>query len=99
MEKKKKIKESVVEKYLIKKVKIIGGLCYKWVSPGNAGVCDRLVMYRGKIIPVETKRPRTKTRALQDWQQNQMRERGITVFTLDTKDAVDWFIDIIMIGK
>ena len=31
------MKESYIESYLVRKVKEHGGLCYKFVSPGNPG--------------------------------------------------------------
>lgn len=36
--------EKDVEQYLCKRVKEMGGKAYKFVSPGNAGVPDRLVV-------------------------------------------------------
>ena len=38
------MKESYIESYLVRKVKEHGGLCYKFVSPGNPGVPDRLII-------------------------------------------------------
>lgn len=50
--------ENEVEKKLAKKVKALGGRAYKFVSPGNAGVPDRLVvMPGGKVGFAEIKRP------------------------------------------
>lgn len=89
------MKESVIEKYLVKRVKGIGGLCYKFVSPGNSGMPDRLVVYNGKIIPVETKRPGGKPRDLQQWVHEQFGSCGVIVYTLDTKFAVDVFVKLI----
>ena len=50
------MKESYIESYLVRKVKEHGGLCYKFVSPGNPGVPDRLIITpTGKTIFVELK--------------------------------------------
>lgn len=38
------MKESELEKILVNEVKTLGGRAYKWVSPGNAGVPDRIVI-------------------------------------------------------
>ncbi|WP_434310185.1 VRR-NUC domain-containing protein [Hominifimenecus sp. rT4P-3] len=38
------IRESEVEKILVEQVKRLGGRAYKWVSPGNDGVPDRIVI-------------------------------------------------------
>ena len=52
------ILEKDIEKRLVREVKKLGGLCLKWVSPGNSGVPDRIVlMPGGKAIFVELKRP------------------------------------------
>ena len=51
------MKESYIESYLVRKVKEHGGLCYKFVSPGNPGVPDRLIITpTGKTIFVENRR-------------------------------------------
>lgn len=39
--------EEYIEKKLIDKVKSLGGRAYKFISPGNAGVPDRLVVLPG----------------------------------------------------
>ncbi len=39
------MKESKFEAQFGKMVKRLGGLSYKWVSPGNAGVPDRIVFF------------------------------------------------------
>lgn len=36
--------EARVEKYLVDRVEARGGRAFKWVSPGTAGVMDRLVL-------------------------------------------------------
>jgi hypothetical protein len=51
--------EKEIEKKLRKAVEAAGGKCVKWVSPGWAGVPDRLVLLPGGLIVfVETKRPK-----------------------------------------
>lgn len=48
--------EKQIESYLKKKVIEAGGLCYKWTSPGTAGVPDRIIiMPKGKIYFAELK--------------------------------------------
>lgn len=41
------MRESVVEKELVRSVRLLGGVCYKWVSPGTTGVPDRIVILPG----------------------------------------------------
>ncbi len=38
------MRESEIEKILVDEVKKLGGRAYKWVSPGNDGVPDRIVI-------------------------------------------------------
>lgn len=48
--------ETAVEKYLNKKIKELGGLTRKYVSPGHVGVADRLCFLpRGIVFLVEIK--------------------------------------------
>lgn len=50
------MKESYIENYLVRKVKENNGLCLKFVSPGNPGVPDRIVITPdGRTIYVELK--------------------------------------------
>lgn len=42
--------EREIEAYLVKNVKNKNGLCMKWISPGNAGVPDRIVIVPGGDI-------------------------------------------------
>lgn len=51
--------ESAIESKLRRRVKSYKGYCLKWVSPGESGVPDRIVLLPGgRIIFVETKRPK-----------------------------------------
>lgn len=84
--------EKYIESYLREKIKEIGGKAYKWVSPGNAGVPDRLVCLRGKMIPVELKAPGKKPTELQLKKHAELRKLGIEVRVIDTKKKVDEFL-------
>lgn len=45
------MRESEIEARLVRGIREVGGLCYKFVSPGNPGVPDRLaVLPEGQII-------------------------------------------------
>ena len=51
--------EKEIESKLVKMVKQSGGLCLKFVSPGWAGVPDRIVLLPGgRAVFVELKRPK-----------------------------------------
>lgn len=88
--------ESAVEKYLKRYVDKLGGVCWKFVSPGNDGVPDRIVLLFGKVIFVELKRPGKTPRPLQLKRHSQIRRLGFAVAVLDSLPAVDLFIGELM---
>lgn len=50
------MKEKEIEKILVDEVKRLGGRAYKWTSPGNDGVPDRIVFLPDtRVIFVELK--------------------------------------------
>ena len=50
------MKESELERILVEEVRKEGGRAYKWTSPGNDGVPDRIVIFPdGEIYFVELK--------------------------------------------
>ena len=52
------MREKIIEEKLTKTVKQNGGVCWKFTSPGMAGVPDRIVlMPGGRIAFVEVKAP------------------------------------------
>jgi hypothetical protein len=87
------MRERDIEEYLRKQVKKIGGIAYKFESPGNAGVPDRLVLLPNKpAIFIELKAPGKKPTALQFKQQRKIANLGNTVLVIDSKSKVDEFI-------
>lgn len=74
------MREKDIEKILVDGVKGIGGRAYKWVSPGNNGVPDRIVFLPGgRIIFVELKTDTGTLSSLQRVQIKRLRELGQTV--------------------
>lgn len=89
------MRESTIEAYLRDRVKELGGKAYKFVSPGNDGVPDRLVcLPGGRVVFVELKAPGKKPTKLQELQQNRLKQMGFDVWVIDSKKAVDDFIRI-----
>ncbi len=83
------MRESEVEQYLRKRVENMGGLCLKFVSPGQAGVPDRLILFRGVCVFIETKAPAEQARPLQDYQMARIMAQGFPCWVIDTKQKVD----------
>lgn len=87
------MREKTIEEYLRDQVKAIGGKAYKFVSPRNAGVPDRLVcLPGGKVIFVELKAPGKKPTALQTKKHKELRKMDQQVFVVDNKIGVDVLI-------
>ena len=92
------MKESQVEQYLVKKISALGGKAWKFVSPGNAGVPDRLITYNSRSFFVEVKRPGGKPRALQKATVAQIRATGIKVYCISTKAQVAELTGLLSVG-
>ncbi len=89
------MRESTIEAYLRDRVKELGGKAYKFVSPGNDGVPDRLVcLPGGRIVFIELKAPGKEPTPLQNLQQRRLAELGFLMLTLDSKKKIDTEIAI-----
>lgn len=85
--------ESAVENYLTKRVRKLGGQSYKFVSPGNAGVPDRIILLPGgQIAFVEMKAPGKKATPKQLHQIRKIKNLGQVALVIDCKEGVDEFI-------
>ena len=86
--------ESYIEKHLCKRVKSeLHGWALKFVSPGQNGVPDRVILVpNGKIYFVETKAPGKKLRKLQEYVCGLIKQLGFKVLRIDTKEKVDAFV-------
>lgn len=90
--------ESKIENKLKIEVKKRGGMALKFVSPGLAGVPDRIVlMPKGKVAFVELKAPGKKMRALQLKRKKQLETLGFKVYLIDSFKAVNDFIQEMML--
>ena len=92
--KRKRMLEKDVESYLTKRVKEINGLSYKWLST-ITGVPDRLVIYNGRIYPVEVKTPKGVVSDRQAIVFNEMALRGVPVVVVRSKSDVEALIEAI----
>ena len=88
------MRESSIESKLFRLVRARGGLCYKFVSPGNPGVPDRIVITPdGRTVYVELKTEVGRLSALQKWQHRELRKRGADVRTLYGQGQVLAFVE------
>lgn len=86
------MKESGIEEILREKVKKLGGKAYKWVSPGNAGVPDRIVIFPGRApIFVELKTEKGTLTALQKAQIARLEALGQDVRVVKGVDGLSQF--------
>lgn len=89
--------EKDIESKFRKKVKELGGRAYKFVSPGNSGVPDRLVVLPDeKIGFAELKRPGGKARQLQERQIAFLQKLGFIVKVIDSVEDIEKFIQEVM---
>ncbi len=83
------MREKDLERRLVKAVRDAGGLALKFVSPGMAGVPDRLLLFPGdRAAFAEVKAPGEKPRPLQVYRMEQLRSLGFRVYVVDSVDAV-----------
>lgn len=87
------MREKEIEKVLTTEVKKLGGRAYKFVSPGNNGVPDRMVVFPGQApVFVELKTGKGQLSALQEVQIRRLRELGQKVFVAKGIDGVSQFL-------
>ena len=87
------MRERDIEKKLVQGVKQLGGECLKWVSPGNTGVPDRIVILpSGDIFFVELKTDTGRLSGPQDYWQFRLKELNCVAVVLYGFDQVDWFL-------
>jgi len=93
------MRESEVEGYLVGRVKALGGIAYKFVSPGRRNVPDRLVVLPG-IAPffIEVKRPGLQARAGQEREIARLRALGQGAEVVDTLAGVDQLLAAVVGG-
>ena len=87
------VRERDVEKWLVSQVRKMGGEAYKFVSPGNDGVPDRLVcMPDGLVYFIELKTDQGRPSGIQQWQMKRLRRMGCNVFLVTGMEEAKDFI-------
>lgn len=88
------MREKQIENQLVSQVKKIGGIAPKFVSPGFAGMPDRLVLIPdGHIAFVELKAPGKKPRPLQLARHRLLRLLGFRVYVIDRAEQIGGMLD------
>lgn len=93
------MKESELECKFKQQVEKEGAKVLKFVSPGLAGVPDRVILtYGAKTYFAEIKRPGQHLRPLQVYRKKQLEELGYKVFVIDSVTAISDFIEFMREG-
>ena len=78
------MKESSIELQVNRYAKKLGWLVYKFVSPNQRGVPDRIYIKDGKMFFIEFKAPGNKLTPLQQVHRRQLMKEMFMVFVVDT---------------
>ena len=90
------MREKIIEQKLVTETRKAGGLALKFVSPGFAGVPDRiLLMDGGRIAFVEVKAKGLRPRALQRSRHALLRRMGFRVFVLDAVEQIPRILAVV----
>jgi len=90
------MRESVIEMALTKQVKQMGGKALKFISPGNTGMPDRLVLLpKGKVGFVEVKAPGKAPSPLQLARHEMLKNLGFKVYVLDDCKQIEEILNAI----
>lgn len=86
-------RESKLEKEIKEYCKKTGWYYWKFTSPANKGVPDRMVFKKGVILFFELKRKGNTTDKMQEYQIELMRDAGLKVFIIDNFDYAKYVLD------
>lgn len=93
MAKRQCVLESKIEAWLNDQIKNMGGKSYKFVSPGNPGVPDRIYLLPdGRVYFVELKRIIGKLSNVQVWQRDQFKQMGADIRVIYGMEQAKEFI-------
>ena len=86
--------EKHIEQKLVQAVHRMGGLAPKFISPGWAGVPDRLILLPGGHLAfVEVKAPGKTLRPLQVRRKGQLEALGFQVYVIDRSEQIGGVLD------
>jgi hypothetical protein len=86
--------EKEIERKLVVMIKSAGGIAPKFVSPGFAGMPDRLILLPdGHMAFAELKAPGKKPRSLQVSRHRLLRKLGYRVYVIDDVNKIGGMLD------
>ena len=93
--------EKELEAKLVKRVRALRGYCLKWVSPGNSGVPDRIILLPGgRVAFAELKRPKgSRVNPLQTFWRRVLERFGFIIHTIFTEDDLEAFLAVLSRGN
>ena len=92
--------ESEIEKRLVREVRKMGGMAYKFVSPGNTGVPDRIIILPGGVICfTELKTERGRLSLPQERQIAKLKELGMRVEVIRGMEGLEEWLDEIRASR
>lgn len=80
------MKESEIERKMVRYCRELGILTYKFTSPSSRGVPDRILMHGGRVLFVELKQEGNKPTPLQQHEMARIRDAGVQVAWVDSWD-------------
>lgn len=87
------LSEKALEAYLVKRVKMLGGVALKYSNPTCTGFPDRLLLLPGgRTAWCELKSRGKKPRAVQQARIQQLRELGQAVYVVSSRDEIEKMI-------
>lgn len=87
------MRESVIEKALVDRVKEFGGIAPKFKSPQRNAVPDRIVLLPGGVCRfVECKAPGEKPTEAQAREHERLRQMGFVVTVVDSLEAARHYV-------
>ena len=88
------MRETEIEKRLVREVRRAGGIAPKFVSPNWAGMPDRLILLPdGRMAFAELKAPGRRPRPLQAARHRMLRRLGFRVYVIDGIEKIGGMID------
>lgn len=88
------MREKQIEQRLVKEIKKLGGVCWKFTSPGTVGVPDRIaLLHNGKVFFVEVKAPGKELRPTQVKRKKELESLGFKVYVLDDEGKIGGILD------